>query len=260
MSMTSRHLLFGAALAFVVPASAGPALPPPSSDSGMRAPLRLRLVPVAEGIAGETFRREPRILATGRKAGVDLRRPDHPLLVQCYSGGRLFYVFYKTVEQASGSKRYLIQRIRKIERYYTSPDDQAPEIRETFLVEAFKLHGGALKRADQHFASYGIDGYYKREVVKEYEIGYAEIEGVASGDEWPFGADVLYEPIQDYQEDRTLYDRVKFTDSKHWVLRVAFDRSGSYSVESPELGFAAPIKLPAVDAPATGAEMAAASR
>ena len=239
--MRRSRLYLGVCLAVLVPPAAGPAAPASPSPH-----LRLRLVPLSEGIAGEQWRREPKVVTEGRTVGLDLHRPKHPLLAHCCVDGRLFYVFYKTVEDAVGPQQYLIQRIRKTERTYASPTDQTPDVRVTYLVEAFKLRDGALKRADQHYGSFGINDCYRREVVKEYEIGFAEIDGIATGAAWPFARNVLYEPIQEYDPDRSIYDRVKFSASKQWSLRVAFDRDGSYSVESPELGFAAPTRLPEI--------------
>jgi hypothetical protein len=201
--------------------------------------LRLRLVPVSQGVADE-----PDIINAGQAAGVDVLQPPHPLLIHAYAGGRLFYVFYKTVEDATGPRQYLLQRIHKTERFYASPDDRNPRVQETYLVEAFKLRDGSLKRADQHFGSFGLGDCYRREVVKEYEIGFGELEGIATGDEWPFRKRVLYHAIHDYDADRSLYDQVHFTQSKRWTLQVSFDQSGSYSVKCPELGFDAPRALP----------------
>lgn len=219
--------------------------------------LRLRLIPVAQGVA-----EEPTIVDAGQAAGVDVHRPCHPLLIHSYTGGRLFYVFYKMVDEAAGSQRYLLQRIHKIERFYASPDDRNPRVQESFLVEAFKLRDGSLKRADQHFGSFGLGNYYRREVVKEYEIGFGEIPGVATGDEWPFRRNILYKALQNYELDRSLYDQVQFTQSKRWTLQVSFDESGSYSVKCPELGFDAPRALPSPPAlnPVAEASMADASR
>lgn len=220
-------------LAVVLGSMAWPAMS--LADGG----LRLRLVPVAQGVS-----EEPEIVDAGEAAGVDVRQPVHPLLIHSFTGGRLFYVFYKTVEDAAGSQQYLLQRIHKVERFYASPDDRNPRVQESYLVEAFKLRDGALKRADQHFGSFALGNYYRREVVKEYEIGFGELPGVATGEGWPFRRNVLYQAIHNYLPDRSLYDQVRFTQSKRWSLQVTFDQSGSYSVKCPELGFDAPRALP----------------
>jgi hypothetical protein len=211
-----------------------------AATAGAASPFRLRLVPVAQGIA-----EEPEIFDAGQAAGVNVSRPCHPFLIHSYAGGRLFYVFYKTVEEAAGSQKYLLQRIHKTERFYMTPDDHNPRVQESYLVEAFKLRDGSLKRADQHFGSFGLGEYYRREVVKEYEIGFGELPGIATGDEWPFRRNILYKAIQGYDSDRSLYDQVRFTQSKHWTLAVSFDRTGGYCVKCPELGFDAPRALPA---------------
>jgi hypothetical protein len=224
-------------LLFLVVSLGSVALP---AAVGAESGLRLRLVPVAQGVSDE-----PDIIDAGQAAGVDVRQPAHPLLIHAYAGGRLFYVFYKTVDEATGPKQYLLQRIHKTERFYASPDDRNPRVQESYLVEAFKLRDGTLKRPDQHFGSFGLGDCYRREVVKEYEIGFGELEGVATGDEWPFQRRFLYHAIHSYESDRSLYDQVKFTQSKRWTLKVTFDQGGSYCVSCPELGFDAPRALPA---------------
>jgi len=224
-------------LLFLVAALGAAGLP---TAVGAESGLRLRLVPVTQGVADE-----PDVIDAGQAAGIDVRQPAHPLLVHAYTGRRLFYVFYKTVDEAAGPRQYLLQRIRKIERFYASADDRNPRVQESFLVEAFKLQGGSLKRPDQHFGSFGLGDCYRREVVKEYEIGFGELPGIATGDQWPFRRKFLYQAIQNYAADRSLYDQVKFTQSKSWTLQVNFDQSGSYSVKCPELGFDAPRALPA---------------
>jgi hypothetical protein len=208
------------------------------------ATFSLRLVPIRQGISED---REARRVKQAAELGIDLENPEHPLLVHSFRNGRLFYVFYKTVERAEGSQAYLLQRIRKTERFYASASDGNPKTQVTYLVEAFKLRDGGLKKADEHYASYGLSNWYKREVVKEYEIGFGEIENVATGAAWPFENRILYKAIQPYGPDRTLYDRVQFTQSKAWTLEVTFDRLGRYSVRSEAFGFDAPGKMPALD-------------
>lgn len=208
------------------------------------ATFQLRLVPVQQGMAGDRRGPEPEIVTKARKLGIDMANPSHPLLVHSFKDGRLFHAFYKTVEQAHGPQSYLIQRIRKTERFYATPNDPNPRTQVTFLVEVFKLRDGALKKPDQHYGSYGLSQYHKREIVKEYEVGFGQIPNIAQGAAWPFERNVLYKSIQDYGPDRTLYDRVQFTQSKTWTLHVAFDKTGWYSVRSPEFGFDAPRTLP----------------
>ncbi len=216
----------------------------PAAASRQATELTLRLVPIRQGISEDKRQAEAEIVTKARNVGIDLRDPSHPLLVHSYKDGRLFYVFYKTMGRASGPRSYLIQRIRKVERFYASPGDAKPRTQETFLVEAFKLREGSMKKADQHYGSYGISSYHKREVVKEYEIGFGQIDNIASGARWPFERSVLYKRIQDYSPDRTIYDRVTFARSKKWTLAVTFDRTGGYSIRSPELGFDVPTTLP----------------
>jgi hypothetical protein len=220
----------------------GPAFATAEETPTNGATFNLRLVPIKQGISED---REARRVKQAAELGIDLEHPEHPLLVHSYRNGRLFYVFFKTVEQAEGAQAYLLQRIRKVERFYTSARDRNPKTQVTYLVEAFKLRDVGLKKADEHYASYGLSNWYKRDVVKEYEIGFGEIENIATGDAWPFESRILYKAVQPYGPDRTLYDRVQFTQSKKWTLDVTFDRLGQYSVRSEEFRFNAPSEMPA---------------
>jgi len=179
-------------------------------------------------------------------AGVDLTSPPNPLLIHSYADGRLFYVFFKTVEGALGDRPWLIQRIRKTERTWATPDAE-PEVKVTWQVEVFKTIAGALKRADRHYGSYALEDAARREVVKEYEIGFGEIPGTCEGKEWPFDSGILYKELQPYQETAGLYDQVTFASERRWSLTVEFDAQGRYRIASPAFGFDAPDKVPAED-------------
>jgi hypothetical protein len=213
-------------------------------------PPAIRLVPLRDGLRdiapeGDLGRLgETGLFKTAQRAGVDLLRPPHPILPFRYEDGRLFYLFYKTTENALGDRAYLIQRIRKVERSWKTPD-AAPEERVTWLVEVFKLRGGELKREDQHYGSFGLHGDDRREIVKEYEIGFGEIEGVCEGNAWPYDAGDLYRELQPYGEDEGLFPRVRFDAVRRWTLTVTLDARGGFAVRSPELGFDAPGRLPA---------------
>ena len=163
-----------------------------------------------------------------------------------FKNGELFFIFSTNVDNVYSSRKYLIQRIRKETREYFPAADRDPVINVTYLVEAFKLLDGKFKGkgGDIHCGNYALGNLYKREIIKDYEIGFGEIVNIAVGEEWPFGNHILYKEIHDYQPDRKIYDRVKFVESKEWSLTVAFNRSGWYSIRSPELGFNAPDKMP----------------
>jgi hypothetical protein len=213
-------------------------------------PFQMQLVPVKVEIdsilALEKSGKKSRnpVIQEAREAGLDLLKPNHPLLPHSYRDGKLFYVFYKTTREAKGAQDYLLQRIRKEERYYASATDKNPRTVVTWLVEAFKLRDGSLKKADQHYGSYSLRNNFRREIIKEYEIGFGEIDGLATGQPWPFDRNVLYKEIQAYGPERALYDQVEFTQSRKWTLSVSFDKAGSYSVKSDEFGFDAPKTLP----------------
>ncbi len=238
-----QALLLGAALAA---AGAGGAR---GEERRPAALPELRLIHVRDGLrdaapqgdlarAGET--------EVGRLAsavGLDLLRPEHPLLAATYGEGRLFYVFWKTTLNAFGDRPYVIQRIRKVERTWTTPQGP-PQEATTYQVEVFKLLGGALKRPDQHHGSFALRDAVRRQIVKEYEIGFGEIPGVASGAGWPFPDGSLYRLTQAYQADPGQHPQVAFVASRRWSLDVTFAKDGTWSVASPELGFRAPAAWP----------------
>lgn len=222
---------------------------PPKQEAGP-SPFQMQLVPVQVEVdailalekSGKTSRNP--VMQEAREAGLDLLKPNHALLPHAYRDGKLFYVFYKTTQGAKGSQDYLLQRVRKEERNYASAADKNPRTVVTYLVEAFKLREGGLKKADQHYGSYSLRNNFRREIIKEYEIGFGEIDGVATGSPWPFARNILYKEIQAYGPKRTLYDQVRFTQSRKWTLSVRFDKAGSYSIRSSEFGFDAPRTLP----------------
>lgn len=233
-------------LAVLLPVHSGRAEEP---GSRAHAP-DLRLVHVTDGLRSVAPRRdlsklpETDIYKVARKAGVALESPSHPLLLHRYANGRLFYVFYKIAENAFGDRPYVIQRIRKTERTWASEAATEPSERVTYQVEVFKTFGGALKRPDQHYGSFGLRGNHRREIVKEYEIGFAEIPGVCEGTDWPLDHGILFKYLQRYQEEPGLHDQVDFHASRRWRLDVAFAEDGTYHVRSEELGFDAPLDLP----------------
>ncbi|MHC4860875.1 MAG: hypothetical protein ACYTDY_12390, partial [Planctomycetota bacterium] len=120
-------------------------------------PLRLRPIPVEEGfrdVVGTEKLAKSDLQKHARKVGIDLtKEPENPFVVQGMRDGRIFYVFYKTVENAFGGGPYLIQRIRRTERNWATLDAE-PEVKVTYQVEVFKTLAGQLKRADQHYGYY----------------------------------------------------------------------------------------------------------
>lgn len=219
------------------------------AQNGPADAIGIRLVPLADGLLDLAPRREPTKHADselGKLAaavGVDLMQPDHPLVAAKFDGKRLFYVFFKTTENAFGDRAWLLQRIKKTERTWHE-GASAPEEKVTWQVEAFKLMNGALKRPDQHHGSFALRGAKRREIVKEYQIGFGELPGVAAGEAWPFALERLFELIQPYQEAKGRFDDVQFTASRTWSLTVAFAADGAWRVASPEFDLDAPRQLP----------------
>ena len=186
---------------------------------------------------------ETRQAKVAASAGVDLERPDNPILLTSFRDGRLYLLFYKAFEHAFADRPYVIQRIRKTERTWKEKGAKPTE-RVTYQVEVFKLLGGETKRPDQHFGRYSLRGNYRREIVKEYEIGFGVVPDKCEGTDWPFDARKLFVYLQEYDEDRALYDAVKFVEPLKWSLHVSFSQDGKWRVRSRELGFDAPKKMP----------------
>ena len=212
-------------------------------------PLQMRLQPLLDGLREDAPKGDLSAVATttigkeAAKVGLDLTKPKNPLVAMAYRDGRLFYVFYKVTDEAFGERAWMLQRIRKIERTWATAD-AAPEEKVTWQVEAFKTNGGSLKGSDEHFGSFALRTAHRREIVKEYEIGFGELAGKAEGAGWPFAMDTLFHMLQPYGDDATLHDRVKFTASRRWTLTVSFDATGAHQVLCPELGLDLPKKVP----------------
>jgi hypothetical protein len=219
------------------------------TNAEAKSPFVLRLVPLLEGHAESAFGGDPArfrqsaAAQAAERAGVDLMRPAHPLVIHQGRDGRLYYLFYNVIEEGFGPAPYLIQRVKKTVTEESSKDDPAPRTSVTYLVEVIKLRQGAIP-PDQHFGSYSIQDEYRRVITKEIEIGYGQVPGIAEGREWPFAAGSRFKLLQDYAESRELYDQVEFTASQTWTIRAMLARDGSYAVQVPELGIDAPDKLP----------------
>jgi len=207
--------------------------------------IDLRLISIREGLPDNL--EKSTVFKTARSAGMDLRRPSHPIVVASYRGGRLFHLFYKSTENALGDRPYLIQRLKRVVRSWKTVDAE-PEETVEYKVEAFKTIAGALKRPDSHWGSYRIGEYRRREVIKEYEIGFGEIPGVCEGELWPYDNKKLFKMLQVWSAEPGLHDKVRFSRARTWRLAVEFDTSGSYRVRSPELGFDIHARLPGEEA------------
>lgn len=216
----------------------------------------LRLVSIREGLLRSVVRGdlsrlpEAAIQKQAARVGVDLAEPPQSHVVHRFANARLFYVFYKVAEEAFGEQAWVLQRIKRTERNWDAPDDPEPEVKVTYQVEAFKLRDGALKRPDQHYGCYGIGNRHRREIVKEYEIGFGSVPGKAEGIDWPFDDGILFKVLARYGPSSEVYDRVAFTAATPWTLSVTLEADGDYRVAAPELGFAVPETPPPEEADA----------
>lgn len=228
---------------------AAPPPPPPAVPGSPAAPAAkvrlpdLRLSTLKDGLRDARERSKGKATDVDKAAkavGLDLDAPPHPLVAHRLLDRQVFYVFYKTTENAFGDRPWVLQRIRKTERSWPAGADAKPEVKVTYLVEAFKTIGGVLKGEDQHYGHFHLGEFARREIVKEYEIGFGEVPGVCEGVPWPFAAGTLYQRIQPYQEEIGLYEKTALRAARRWSLTVSFDASGAYRVASPELGFDLP--------------------
>ncbi|HEU4419417.1 MAG TPA: hypothetical protein VFT55_10790, partial [Planctomycetota bacterium] len=149
---------------------------------------------------------------------------------------------------AFGDRPWVLQRIRKVERTWATAG-APPDEKVTWQVEAFKTQAGSLKSADQHFGSFALRDAHRREVVKEYEIGFGEIAGHAAGMTWPFAANTLFHMLQPYGDEPGLFEKVVFTNARRWTLTTSFGKDGTWSLVCPELGIDLPKKAPAATRP-----------
>ncbi len=237
-----RHLavLILVSVLALTAARAGPKSPEP-------VPLVLRPLPLSEGVRDVLNRggdpdalRKKDEYRRAKRVGVDLAAPKgDPVVAHGMQDGVLFYVFYKKLERAYGPRAWVVQRIKRTERNWATPDSE-PETKTSYQVEAFKLFGGEQKRGDQHHGGYGIKDYAQREIVKEYEIGFADVAGHAAGDAWPWKKTTLFEYLAKYGPDRDVFDKVRFRRSLRWSLTVRLDKQGTYEVLAPELGIRVP--------------------
>ena len=199
--------------------------------------FELRVIPYREAYPHE---RDGSTVRKASEAGVDLATWKDPMVVVSLRNGRLFHLFYTAVAGAPDPRPYVIQRARRTVREYRSAADTSPGVTVTYLVEAFKMDRGEMKRADQHIGTFSLGSYYRREVHKELEIGFGEIPGVAAGTSWPFERKILYKKIHHYDPDPTTFEQVRFLSSKKWTYEVSFDRKGSFSLRAPQLGISLP--------------------
>jgi hypothetical protein len=213
--------------------------------------IDLQLVPLLDGLRaeapGDDLRRiaETRIGKEAAKVGLDLQKLPHPYLVHDLQRGRFFYLFYKNVENAFGERPYVIQRIKKTERTWAA-GATTPVVKVTWLVEAFKTAGGQLKGgSDQHFGSFSLGDAVRREIDKEYEIGFGEIAELCAGNEWPLDPKKLAVILQNYAAEAGIYDRVQFSHSRQWRLSASFDKDGKHALVCKELGIDTTQGLPA---------------
>lgn len=150
-------------------------------------PLQIRAVPIeignrlsSFGDQPEKFRKTPVAQAAAR-AGVSIAPSAQPALAHGFRQSRLFYLFYNDVVNVPAD-RYLVQRIRRTKKYF-SADGQLLRSETQHQVEAFKSLDGRIKRPDQHFGSYALGSAYRRVVIKEFEVGLADVSSFLSDTE-----------------------------------------------------------------------------
>ena len=208
--------------------------------------MALQLIPLSDVFAANPSHLDPDnsdLARAARRARTDLRDPRHSTIHSHRGDGKVFYVFFNTIESIPEEHEYVVQRIKKTERRWNDAG-VVTETRTTYLVEVFKTRDEALKRPDMHYGLFHLRDHERFEVLKEFEIGTATIDDLAEDSEWPFSSRILYKLVHDYQEDRAVYDRVRFQESVPWTLLTSLDADGGYSVSSPEFDFDLPHQAP----------------
>lgn len=217
---------------------------PPASKTP---PPVLRIVQLSDGLRSIAPKRDMLKLPSTKEhklakaVGLELLAPDHHIVAHRFTGDRLFYIFFKSVDDVVGPKLWILQRIKKVVREWATPDSE-PKETTTYQVEVFKVKAGRQKRPDRHHGSFGLRTWHRREIVKHYEIGYAEIPGVVEGDAWPLDDKILFKYLYRYGPEAKMYDAVRFGASQKWSLRVMLCKDGTYAVTCPQLGFDLPSK------------------
>jgi hypothetical protein len=183
------------------------------------------------------------------KRGLDLlARPTDEKLWSKFEDKKVLYFFFTNIEKPI-TERFLIQRVKKIVRFFKDGSTAPYKETTTYLVEAFKTWTGypkvegTIKRADGHDAIFSSIGKKRTKVVyKEFETGVGTIEGLAEDSTvWPFEARSLYFGTKYDDKGKALFNKVKFTDSMTWTLNVEVRRDG-YLIESPELGLSKSLR------------------
>jgi hypothetical protein len=196
------------------------------------ASFQLTLVPLRQGYESEASQDSYRKFL---KNGLNLQEWIDANVVADYRNKKLLQLFYTTVTDPSGGQRPLIQRSKRTIKEYRSASDTRPAITTDYMVEVFKTKNGKMKRPDRHHGIFPLGKWYRREIVKELEIGHGEIRGGMSGQEWPFGGKTLYRQLQPYSPKPDLYEAVLFSQSKRWTIDVRLNGHGAFSVSAPEL-------------------------
>jgi len=170
---------------------------------------------------------------SAKKAGVDLTKIGDKQAAKGFQNQNIFLLFYNFVSAPRCKRNYLLQRVKLTKKFY-SADGGAYKQRVLYLVEAMKLDDQKrTKKPDEHRKGYTLGKEFRRELLAEYQVGCAEIKGVAEGDIWPFPDGKLYHKIQDYSETPKLYDLIRFDFSKSYRFTLRFDKKGHYYIDVP---------------------------
>ena len=206
------------------------------SDNG----LELVLLPVRPSFDEVTFGGDLKRMRTTSvfrtAASFGFRYPDdfRDYFIARRRTDSVFYLFHNTV-RCPKANRYLVQRIRKTIDDVSANDTPVSRT-DVYMVEAFKTQGGQLKRPDQHFGAFHLNGFKRRTITKTFEIGIIKPDADDEFPPWPYDPSLLATSIQPYSSDREAYDAVEYSQSLTWTLRVELVGDGSVTVESPELG------------------------
>ena len=167
---------------------------------------------------------------TARGFQLPASTPTHQFLA--YLNGKAGHLFFSTASTDLAGAQILIQRVMKTLTCESASPGTPPSSRTEYLVEAFKVLNGQMKRADAHWGLFDQGGCKRRVITKKAEVGIATIPGRIAGTAWPFSPTVLYSLIQEYQENPGLYSQVQFSDSVTWDYSVTLSATEGVGVKS----------------------------